>query len=53
MGIDEPPAEMFGKLMSITDDLMWRYYELLSSRPLEAIHADRDRVTQGDVTPRT
>jgi len=30
IGIDEPPAEMFGKLMSISDDLMWRYFELLS-----------------------
>jgi tyrosyl-tRNA synthetase len=32
VGITEPPAEMFGKLMSISDDLMWRYYELLSFR---------------------
>src|SRR5712692_6334419 len=30
VGIDEPPAQMFGKLMSISDDLMWRYYELLT-----------------------
>jgi tyrosyl-tRNA synthetase len=33
VGITEPPNEMFGKLMSISDDLMWRYYELLSFRP--------------------
>src|SRR5512147_2504902 len=32
VGITEPPAEMFGKLMSISDELMWRYYELLSFR---------------------
>lgn len=32
VGIAEPPEEQFGKLMSITDDLMWRYYELLSAR---------------------
>jgi tyrosyl-tRNA synthetase len=32
VGIDEPPAEQYGKLMSISDDLMWRYYELLSGR---------------------
>ncbi len=33
VGITEPPNEMFGKLMSISDELMWRYYELLSFRP--------------------
>ena len=30
IGIDEPPSEMFGKVMSISDELMWRYYELLT-----------------------
>jgi tyrosyl-tRNA synthetase len=33
VGITEPPTEIFGKLMSISDELMWRYYELLSFRP--------------------
>jgi len=37
VGITEAPAEMFGKLMSISDPLMWRYYELLSFRPLDQI----------------
>src|SRR6266571_9543196 len=37
VGITEPPQEIFGKLMSISDELMWRYYELLSFRPLEEI----------------
>jgi tyrosyl-tRNA synthetase len=37
IGITEPPAEMFGKLMSISDTLMWRYYELLSFRSLDEI----------------
>src|SRR5690349_14487951 len=37
VGITEPPAEMFGKLMSISDPLMWRYYELLSFRSIEEI----------------
>ena len=37
IGIDEAPDEMFGKVMSISDELMWRYYELLSFRPLEEI----------------
>ena len=37
IGIEEPPVEQFGKIMSISDDLMWRYFELLSFRPLEDI----------------
>ncbi len=37
VGITEAPGEMFGKLMSISDPLMWRYYELLSFRPLDEI----------------
>ena len=37
IGITEAPGEMFGKLMSISDTLMWRYYELLSFRPLDEI----------------
>src|SRR5213592_428566 len=37
VGITEPPSEMFGKLMSISDELMWRYYELLSFRPADGI----------------
>jgi tyrosyl-tRNA synthetase len=52
VGVAEPPSEMFGKLMSISDDLMWRYAELLSSRPLEAIHSDRDRVGRGELHPK-
>src|SRR5262245_10797573 len=37
VGITEPPSEMFGKLMSISDELMWRYYELLSFRSQDEI----------------
>ena len=37
VGIDEPADEQFGKLMSIDDDMMWRYFELLSFRPLAEI----------------
>jgi tyrosyl-tRNA synthetase len=43
VGITEPPGEMFGKLMSISDNLMWRYFDLLSLRPileLEKLKAD-------------
>jgi tyrosyl-tRNA synthetase len=39
VGITDAPDEMFGKLMSISDDLMWTYYELLSSRSIEALAA--------------
>ncbi len=39
VGINEPPREIFGKLMSVSDDLMWRYYDLLSFRPAEEIDA--------------
>ena len=41
VGIDEPASEQYGKLMSISDGLMWRYYELLSRRPLHEIAALR------------
>jgi tyrosyl-tRNA synthetase len=47
VGIDEPPQEMFGKLMSISDELMWRYLELLSFQPLAEIHAWRHEVEAG------
>jgi tyrosyl-tRNA synthetase len=52
VGIDEPPAEMFGKLMSITDDLMWRYYELLTDLRAAEIDAMRARAAGGDANPR-
>ena len=47
IGIHEPPEEMFGKLMSISDDLMWRYFELLSFRPGSEIAAFREQVAAG------
>jgi len=47
VGITEPPGEMFGKLMSISDELMWRYFELLSFRSLEEIEALKKRVAGG------
>jgi len=47
VGITEPPDEMFGKLMSISDELMWRYFELLSFRPMHEVQALRDECAQG------
>ncbi len=47
IGIDEAPEEMFGKLMSISDDLMWRYFELLSFRPQSEIEDFKREITAG------
>ena len=47
VGITEPAGEMFGKLMSISDDLMWRYHELLSFRPLAEIAALKRQCAEG------
>ena len=47
IGITEAPAEMFGKLMSISDDLMWRYFELLSFKSVTDIAALNKEVDQG------
>ncbi len=51
IGIQEPPEEIFGKMMSISDELMWRYAELLSDKGLEEIRRIRDQVAQGSVHP--
>jgi tyrosyl-tRNA synthetase len=47
VGINEPPKEIFGKLMSVSDDLMWRYYELLSFRSNEEIARLKEDVAGG------
>ncbi|NNG11669.1 MAG: tyrosine--tRNA ligase [Halobacteria archaeon] len=47
IGINEPPGEMFGKIMSISDDLMWRWFELLSFRTLDEIEGLRRQVADG------
>lgn len=47
VGIAEPPEEQFGKLMSISDTLMWRYLELLSFRPMAEIERLRRQVAEG------
>ncbi|MDR2162138.1 MAG: tyrosine--tRNA ligase [Desulfovibrio sp.] len=52
IGIDEPPGEIFGKLMSISDDLMWRYFELLSARGLREIAGLRRAVAEGEAHPK-
>ena len=47
IGIEDSPDDMFGKLMSVNDDLMWRYFELLSFRPMTEIEAFKSEVQEG------
>jgi tyrosyl-tRNA synthetase len=51
VGITEPPSEMFGKLMSIPDELMWSYYELVTDRTPQAIAALEAQVKCGALHP--
>lgn len=52
IGINEPPQEIFGKVMSISDDLMWRYYELGTDLSPSAITALRENTNGGQRNPR-
>jgi tyrosyl-tRNA synthetase len=47
IGIADEPRDMFGKIMSISDDLMWRYFELLSFRPLDEIEGFKQEIEDG------
>jgi tyrosyl-tRNA synthetase len=47
IGINDVPDEMFGKVMSISDDLMWRYFELLSFRPMDEIDGFKQQIADG------
>jgi tyrosyl-tRNA synthetase len=51
VGITDPPTEMFGKIMSISDELMWSYYELLTDFPSPAIVRLREEVRTGLLHP--
>ena len=52
IGINEPPSEIFGKVMSISDDLMWRYYELLTDLTVDEVAALRSASKEGKRNPR-
>lgn len=52
VGVTEPPSEMFGKLMSISDELMWKYYTLLTDLSPAEILQLRNAVSAGDVHPK-
>ena len=51
VAVEDPPDDMFGKLMSISDDLMWKYWLLLTDRSQEEIDAERQRVAEGTAHP--
>ena len=52
IAVQDAPDDMFGKLMSISDELMWRYYELLSLRPMDDIREARRAAEAGERNPR-
>jgi tyrosyl-tRNA synthetase len=52
IGINEPPQEIFGKVMSISDDLMWRYYELLTDLTMPQIEQLKLAASSGEKNPR-
>jgi tyrosyl-tRNA synthetase len=51
VGIKEPPLEMYGKLMSISDELMWRYWTLLTDMRVQQIEELKSKVASGSVHP--
>lgn len=52
IGVTEAPKEMFGKIMSISDELMWSYYDLLSFKNVDEIKAVHDKCNSGEMNPR-
>jgi len=52
IGINEPPQEIFGKVMSVSDDLMWRYYELLTDLTMPQIEQLKNAASNGEKNPR-
>ncbi len=53
IGVFDPPGEMFGKIMSISDTLMWRYYELLSSAGPAKLAELKAQAASGEINPKT
>ena len=52
IGIEEPPDQVFGKVMSISDDLMWRYYELLTETSIDEVNSMKFRCESAAENPR-
>jgi len=53
IAITDSSQDMFGKIMSISDDMMWRYYELLTDLPMDEIEEMRSKAKDGDVNPKS
>ncbi len=53
VGLNDAPGDMYGKLMGISDELMWRYYELLSFRSNDELAVLRESVESGSISPNT
>jgi tyrosyl-tRNA synthetase len=53
IGVTDEPNDMFGKVLSISDELMWRYYELLSTKTLDEIQKLKEGVENGSLHPKT
>ena len=53
IGVTDAANDMFGKVLSINDELMWRYYELLSTKSLQEIEAIKASVSSGSAHPKT
>ena len=52
IGVHDEPKDMFGKIMSLSDDLMWNYYDLLSFKPVDEIEALKTKCQSGEMNPR-
>lgn len=52
IGVSDEPNDMYGKVLSISDELMWRYYELLSTKSLETIASIKSGVKEGSLHPK-
>lgn len=52
IGVFDPPGDMFGKIMSLSDEMMWRYYELLSDLSADELEALRRKADSGDLNPK-
>ena len=52
IGVEDLPADMFGKIMSLSDELMWNYYDLLSARRVDEIAALKAKCASGEMNPR-
>lgn len=52
VGFNDTPIDMYGKLMSISDDLMWNYYELLTDLPMEEVESRKEKIKKNELHPK-